>query len=94
MSDSLLNSQFSNKKVLAKIIGCSVHTLKAFRLRGDWIEGVHYTRINSRSILYNLPLCIDWIANRNNPLAHQQAIEKYLASLPCNQPKKRGRRVD
>jgi hypothetical protein len=72
---------FCNKKVMAQKIGYSHHTLRTFRERGDWIEGIHYERVNSRTIRYNTELCSNWLANQHNPKAHQKAIEQYLESL-------------
>lgn len=83
---------FCNKRTLAERTGYSPHTLKKLRQRGDWIEGIHYVRENSRVVRYNLSLCLDWLANRGNSQAHQRAIEAYLSSLPSNQPQKRGRK--
>lgn len=87
------NIYFCNKRTLAERTGYSTHTLKKLRQRGDWIEGIHYIRQNSRVVRYNLNLCLDWLANRQNPQFHQRAIEDYLSSLPSNQPQKRGRRA-
>lgn len=74
---------FCNKHLLAEKLGYSAHTLKAIRLRGDWIEGIHFVRPqgNSRVIRYNLELCLNWLANQANPAAHQAAIECYLSTL-------------
>lgn len=88
-----MNTQFCNKHRLAELTGLSPETFKKYRLSGKWHEGIHWQRINSRCILYNLSLILDWVANRANPDAHQRAIDHYLASLPSNQPKKRGRRA-
>lgn len=86
-------TQFCNKRSLAKATGLSSETFKKYRLSGKWLEGVHWQRINSRCVLYNLTLVLDWIANSDDPRAHQKAIEHYLASLTSNQPKARGYRA-
>ncbi len=88
-------SIFVNKHKAAEILGVSPETLKKYRLQPDstLIEGVHYHAWNQRVIRYNPTLLADWARNRNNPKAHQKTIEAYLASLPANQPKKRGRRA-
>lgn len=88
-----MNPQFCTKHDLAKVTGLSSETFKKYRLSGIWSEGIHWQRLNSRCVLYNLSLILDWVANRNNPQSHQRAIESYLASLPSNQPKQRGRRA-
>ncbi|NMF85818.1 hypothetical protein, partial [Nodosilinea sp. P-1105] len=59
------------------------------RLQGDWIEGIHWVRINSRCVRYNLELIQDWLHNRENPAAHLQAIETYQKGLLSNQPQSR-----
>jgi len=88
-----MDVQFCNKKRLSDLTGLSPETFKKYRLSGKWTEGIHWQRINSRCVVYNLPLILDWLANRSSPKAHQQAIAHYLTALPSNQPKKKGRRV-
>jgi hypothetical protein len=53
---------------------------------GRWREGLHYVTDEVGDRLYNLTLISDWVANLNDPIAHQRACELYLASLPSNQP--------
>jgi len=67
---------------LSTLTGLSLRCLKQYRANGLLVEGIHWQRINSRVVLFNLPLVMDWIANRSNPMAHQRAINAYLASLP------------
>lgn len=88
-----MNIQFCNKNRLAETTGLSPETFKKYRLSGTWIEGIHWQRINTRCVLYNQLLIIDWIANRNDPKAHLRTIDAYQAALPSNQPKKRGRKA-
>ncbi|ABA22845.1 excisionase family protein [Anabaena sp. FACHB-709] len=85
---------FVSKRQLSEQIGLSSETFKRYRLKGIWEEGIHWQKINSRTTLYNITLILDWIANRDNPQAHQRAIDIYLQSLPSNQPQKRGRKVN
>ena len=73
-----------NKSDAATLIGLSPHTLRRYRERGEWIEGIHYSKIAQNHVVYNEPMILDWVANRNNPAAHQRAIEKYLAQLSAN----------
>jgi Putative excisionase (DUF1233) len=82
---------FVTKKALSQAIGLSPETFKKYRLKGDWIEGIHWQRINTRCILYNLQLIQDWIANRQDPKVHEQAIAAYLNSLPSSQSFKKSR---
>lgn len=84
---------FSSKQEIIEQTGFSASSLKRFRLSGSWIEGIHWVRVGTRKTLYNRELVLDWIANQNNPQAHQRAIEAYLTQLPSNKPAKRGRKV-
>ncbi|MDZ8055202.1 MAG: excisionase family protein [Aulosira sp. ZfuVER01] len=77
--------QFCSKRILSQTTGLSNSTFKKYRLSGVWLEGIHWQRLNSRSVLYNLPLILDWVANHKAPAVHQKAIENYLRSLPSNQ---------
>ncbi|MEO0375351.1 MAG: hypothetical protein AAF329_12155 [Cyanobacteria bacterium P01_A01_bin.17] len=61
--------------------------MKKYRLQGLLVEGIHWVRVNSRCIRYNLELIQDWLHNRHDPAAHQRAIEIYQASLLSNQRK-------
>jgi hypothetical protein len=74
-------TQFVSKRQLAQHLKLSDSTLKRYRLSGIWIEGLHWIRLNSRCTRYNLDLIDDWLQNRNNPGAHQRAIEIQRASL-------------
>lgn len=86
-------TRFVNKREAERLTGLSHETLKKLRLSGELTEGIEWVRQNSRSILYNAYLLTDFFQNRNDPAAHQRAIANYLASLPENQPKSRGRRA-
>jgi hypothetical protein len=50
-----------------------------------WRENLHYVTDLSGDRIFNLTLIADWIANINDPVAHERACEAYLASLPSNQ---------
>ena len=73
--------QFVNKQQASQSLNLSSATLKKYRLQGLWIEGIHWVRINSRCVRYNLVLIQDWLHNRHDPSAHLRAIEKYQKSL-------------
>lgn len=79
--------QFVDKRKATESLSLSGETLKKYRLEGEWIEGIHWVRINSRCVQYNLELIQDWFHNRHDPAAHMRAIEVYQASLLSNQKK-------
>ena len=78
-------SQFVNKKNACEQLNLSGSTLKKYRLQGDWVEGIHWVRSNSRCTRYNIELIKDWLHNRNNPVAHERAIALYQQTLLSNQ---------
>jgi len=78
---------FVSKKKATEALDLSGETLKRYRLEGDWIEGIHWVRINSRCVRYNLELIQDWFHNHHDPSAHLRAIEVYQATLLSNQRK-------
>ncbi|MBR8831894.1 MAG: hypothetical protein N5P05_002609 [Chroococcopsis gigantea SAG 12.99] len=84
-------THFANKSEASQYLKLSGTTLKRYRLQGLLVEGIHWVRLNSRCIRYNLDLIQDWLHNRHDPVAHQRAIEIYQASLLSNQ-KKTGKR--
>lgn len=79
--------QFVDKRKATETLSLSGETLKKYRLQGEWIEGIHWVRINSRCVRYNLELIQDWFHNRHDPAAHMRAIEVYQANLLSNQKK-------
>ena len=84
---------FVSKRTASECLNLSGSTLKKYRLNGDWIEGIHWVRINSRCVRYNLELIQDWLHNRENPTAHLRAIETYQQSLLSNRRKKGSNKV-
>jgi hypothetical protein len=80
---------FVSKRKASECLNLSDSTLKKYRLKGDWIEGIHWVRINSRCVRYNLALIQDWLHNRGNPNAHLKAIQTYQQGLLSNQRRKR-----
>jgi CHAD domain-containing protein len=81
---------FVNKHQASECLSLSSSTLKKYRLNGEWIEGIHWVRINSRCVRYNLELLKDWLQNKGNPKAHMRAIEAYQQGL-LSGPKIRSR---
>jgi acyl-CoA reductase-like NAD-dependent aldehyde dehydrogenase len=84
-----MSVEFVGKKEAAKILGISPETLKVYRRDSLIQEGLHYVRWNTRVIRYNKILIEDWAVNQGTQ-AHLRACERYLASLPSNQPKRSG----
>lgn len=84
--------QFVGKREISKLTGLSGDTLKKYRLKGLLSQDIHWIRINSKVVRYNVPLVKDWLQNINDPQAHQRAIEVYLATLLSNQEKSKKRR--
>ncbi len=89
--DQVVMTNFASKQEAAQYLKLSGTTLKRYRLQGLLIEGIHWVRINSRCIRYNLDLIQDWLHNRHDPVAHQRPIEVYQANLLSNQRKPTGR---
>ena len=76
---------FVSKRQATECLNLSGSTLKKYRLNGEWIEGLHWVRLNSRCVRYNLELIQDWLHNRENPAAHMRAISVYQQKLLSNQ---------
>ena len=84
---------FVNGPDLSRMVGLSVEAIRRYRQGGVWIEDLHYIKVSDRMILYCVPLIIDFLHNINDGRAHLRAIENYQATLPSNQPKKKGRKA-
>ncbi|MCU0570102.1 MAG: hypothetical protein MUF49_26460 [Oculatellaceae cyanobacterium Prado106] len=82
-------SRFVKKRELSRQTGLSGETLKKYRDLGFLRENIHWIRINSKLVLYNLPLILDWLQNIHDPDSHWRAVEAYLTELPSNQIKQR-----
>ncbi len=78
-------NMFVGKQQACEFLALSNDTLKKYRLQGEWIEGIHWVRINQRCVRYNLPLIQDWMHNRCDPAAHQRAIATYESTLLSHQ---------
>jgi hypothetical protein len=74
-------------KPLALTLHVSTSSLARWRKAGSLEEGVHYFKTSPTSILYNVELIFDWLANKHQPELHERAIENFLAALPSSQPK-------
>lgn len=80
-----MEAQFVSKHEIARLIHVSPETLKSYRRSELLVEGIHWIRVNSRVVRYNLPLVQDLFQNLNNPTAHQRTIDNYRATLLSNQ---------
>jgi CHAD domain-containing protein len=76
---------FISKRQASECLNLSSTTLKKYRLNGEWIEGLHWVRINSRCVRYNLELIKDWLHNRSDPAVHLRAVELYQQTLLSSQ---------
>jgi hypothetical protein len=76
--------QFVKKREISRLTGLSGDTLKKYRLSGLLCENIHWIRVNSKVVLYNVPLILDWLCNVSDPQAHQRAIEAYQGMLLSN----------
>lgn len=75
---------FVNTKTLCAETGLNPTQLKLWRAQGRLIRGVHVQYVTPRALLYNLPLCLDLIANTENPAAHQRAIHAFREAQAAN----------
>ncbi len=69
--------ELTDKHEVKAFLGVEDSTLRRYREK-HWIEGVHWFRINSRTVRYNLDLIKNWVENRHDSAAHQRAIAQYL----------------
>lgn len=92
LPELVLKELFVDQNALRQKLGLSSYTLQTLRKDGSLMQGVHYSEVNSRLILYNLPLMIDWLVNRHDPAAHLTAVENFLSTLPSSLPKLKARK--
>lgn len=79
--------QFVTKHKIIEYLNLSEATLKKYRRSGEWLEGVHWVRVNSRCVRYNLDLIEDWMNYRHDPEVHLRKVIAYQRALFS--PKKR-----
>jgi hypothetical protein len=88
------DAEWQTAQKCAQITGLGHWWFRDRRLEGSFTEGAHYAKPpGTHGYLYNLPLVRDFIANGGNTLAHQAAVQTYLAGLPSSRVEapKRGR---
>ncbi len=76
---------FVSKQEALQYLHLSEATLKRYRSQGHLLEGIHWVRINSRCVRYNLELIQDWLHTRHDPTAHERVVRRYQATLLHNQ---------
>ncbi len=86
--------EWVDKHDAAKIVCKHWKTLDRWRVAAGstLIDGVHWQH-DGGEVVYHAELLKDWYRHRHDPAAHRRMIEQFTASLPCNQPKKRGRKA-
>ena len=93
--DEVLNNRADSDRPWTKAEAAqwlSVHPGTLADYLQDWQEGIHYYRLPGKTgaYRYNPELIKDWLENRNDPIAHQQAIAVWNSRRLCNQkPRKR-----
>jgi len=72
---------WANDETIQILFGLTQNQLKTLRLDGSFAEGIHYVRINNKSVLYAVPVVENFIANRLDPKAHQGFCELWLKKI-------------
>ena len=72
------NIKIGNTQEAAELLGCHPGSLNRYRRSGEWLEGAHFWKRNSRVIRYNLTLIRDWDMNRSDPAKHLLAVQKFV----------------
>lgn len=57
--------QFVGKREISKLTGLSGHTLKKYRLKGLLSQDIHWIRIDSKVVRYNVPLIKEGLASKH-----------------------------
>jgi hypothetical protein len=68
--------ELTDKHEVKAFLDVEDSTLRRYRQQ-HWIEGVHWVKINCRTVRYNLELIKDWVENKHDPAAHNKVIAKY-----------------
>ncbi len=86
--------EWVDKHDAAKIVCKHWKTLDRWRVspNSTLIDGIHWQH-DGGEVVYHAELLKDWYRHRGDPVAHQRAIDGFLANLPGNQPKRRGRKA-
>lgn len=81
--------KFAKTTETSDLFSVSRSTLKKWRLGLNSTpaclkEGIHWLRLDGGDIRFNVLLIEDFLANKDNPDAHQRAIDSYRRSLPSS----------
>jgi hypothetical protein len=76
-----------SSEVRALLGGISARTLDRYRAK-YWHCGIHYVQPVQR-VMYVKPMILDWMVNRQEPAAHQRAMEQWLADNQAPKTRKR-----
>jgi hypothetical protein len=67
---------FINKHEAAEMLRVSWFALRNWRLQGELIEGVHYTRFGKKSVRYIKEALEDWAMSGSQPAAQSDRATK------------------
>jgi predicted DNA-binding transcriptional regulator AlpA len=70
-----MTTDLIKKQEAAQLTGLSEHTLKSLRLKEELIEGMHWIRVNAKSIRYRRSALQHWIEHRHDPTTHLRFLE-------------------
>jgi hypothetical protein len=76
----VLKVQFVPRKVVTEHTQLSLSTLLRLRKK-EWEKGVHFTKVSSCTVRYNLPMILNWMALRHDPEAHARVVAEFKANL-------------
>jgi predicted site-specific integrase-resolvase len=69
---------FLNKQQAAELLSVSPWTLSQWRRKGALVEGIHYIKLNPRTVRYVKETLENWLLNRNDRQSHDQYCQSFL----------------
>lgn len=81
---------FVGKREAEQLTGLSHETLKKLRLNGKLMEGADWVRQSSRSVLYNAPLLLDFLAEPSRSSRTSKGDRKLLSFTSIKPAKSKG----
>lgn len=67
-------------KETMQLVGLKSRAIVCLRSE-QWIEGIHFQRINARAIRYNRQALSHWLTTRHAPHLHSHWCREYLQAL-------------